>query len=601
MLAINAALPYDDTKALAEKLYEPDEFPCIYSRHVYDVIKEEDFAFMYSHTGRPGVSAVLLAHSLVIAAMKNLPDRDIAEEVRSNIGTKFALHLPLDYKGFHFDDLSAFRQRLIEHNAEKLIFRKILDKLYQLGLIKSERQRTDSTWILARGRKMKRYETVGYAIRNATNAILEAKKGDSSPIKQEIENKFEKYKRIKGLYKASEEEVDQKLRETIKDAIELLEKVKEDPSIINLEEVKMLKEIVNQQIDKEEDKDSQNKNTDNNATAFEDKQCKVGLKNNAQVECIIPDQQINQKEDKDKQEKNADNNSDSFDNQQSEVKLKSNDKLKDSINNPFDPEIRIGRKNDQQYFGVMVHIRATIPDNDDKKGDVKIPSIITEIETVPANMYDGDAYKKMLEKSDKKYSPEEEYVDSAYISGENLCLAQQHGITLHGVPQRHQEKVFGADKFKIENGKAICLAGKESIYMSQYIDKASGQKMQEYGFSRHDCKDCCLKQNCTTAEARRLKIGEYYQYTQMARLRAKNKEYVKEVNKKRSPIEATISEFVHNNRRSRYFGIKKISLANIMRACAINIKRFVNYIAETRGKIKPSTLRQENLVTALAV
>ena len=48
----------------------------------------------------------------------SLQYRAAAEFVASRIDWKYAPHLPLDYPGFHWTDLLAFRNRLREHQQE---------------------------------------------------------------------------------------------------------------------------------------------------------------------------------------------------------------------------------------------------------------------------------------------------------------------------------------------------------------------------------------------------------------------------------------------------------------------------------------------------
>jgi transposase len=108
------------------------------------------FAPMYAETGRGAISPLLLSLVTVFQMLDKVPDRVAAEMVSTRIDWKYALHLSLLYKGFHFTDLYAFRVRLLEHGQERLIFDQILANLKALGLLKPRgKMRTDSTHILA--------------------------------------------------------------------------------------------------------------------------------------------------------------------------------------------------------------------------------------------------------------------------------------------------------------------------------------------------------------------------------------------------------------------------------------------------------------------
>lgn len=106
--------------------------------------------------------------------VENLSDRQAAEATRSRIDWKYALSLPLTDPGFHFSILTEFRQRLIEGNAEQLWLDKLLERLRDLKLLKSQRQRTDSTHILAAVRNLNRLETLGETFRAALNSLATA-------------------------------------------------------------------------------------------------------------------------------------------------------------------------------------------------------------------------------------------------------------------------------------------------------------------------------------------------------------------------------------------------------------------------------------------
>ena len=104
--------------------------------------------------------------------MENWSDRLAADAVRGRIDWKYALSLPLDNAGFNFSVLSEFRQRLIAGGKEELLLERILEQLRSQGLLKGhQRQRTNSTHILAAIRPLNRLETLGETFRAALNNL----------------------------------------------------------------------------------------------------------------------------------------------------------------------------------------------------------------------------------------------------------------------------------------------------------------------------------------------------------------------------------------------------------------------------------------------
>ena len=135
----------EDTAELGQELLEEDNIYRQVGDKLSDLLKDEDFVWMYSSTGGPALSPVILALVLVFQMMEKLPDRLAAGMVRVRIDWKYALHLPLDWAGFHFTNLSHFRQRLIENEAEYLVFDRLVQRLVETGFIRTRgKQRTDS-------------------------------------------------------------------------------------------------------------------------------------------------------------------------------------------------------------------------------------------------------------------------------------------------------------------------------------------------------------------------------------------------------------------------------------------------------------------------
>jgi Transposase domain (DUF772) len=117
------------------------------------------------------LSPVLLALVTLFQLMEKLPDR-AAAAVRLCIDWKYALHVPLDWTGFHFTNLNHFRQRVLEHQAKYRVFDQLLQKLVALGFVRSHgKQRTDSLSVLGLLAKLSRLELAWETLRVALKAI----------------------------------------------------------------------------------------------------------------------------------------------------------------------------------------------------------------------------------------------------------------------------------------------------------------------------------------------------------------------------------------------------------------------------------------------
>lgn len=84
----------------------------------------------------------------------------------------YALALELTDPGFDFSILSDFRKRLLEGGAEQLLLDAMLAVFREQGWLKErQRQRTDSTHVLAKVRAINRLMCVGEAMRFALNSL----------------------------------------------------------------------------------------------------------------------------------------------------------------------------------------------------------------------------------------------------------------------------------------------------------------------------------------------------------------------------------------------------------------------------------------------
>jgi len=113
-------------------------------------VTDQDFAHLFSNFGQSAYAPWRLALVTVIQFAEGLCDRQAAEAVRSRLDWKYALALELTDPGFDFSLLTEFRTRLVEGQAEHLLFNAMLRCFKERGLLKARtRQRTDSTHVLA--------------------------------------------------------------------------------------------------------------------------------------------------------------------------------------------------------------------------------------------------------------------------------------------------------------------------------------------------------------------------------------------------------------------------------------------------------------------
>ena len=206
------------------------------------------FAPMYCDTGRGAIPPLLLSLVTVFQALEKLPDRVAAAMVASRIDWKYALHLPLTFTGFHFTDLMAFRQRLEEHDQERLVFDEFVKRLQALGLVRRRPNvRTDSSRVLGRVHRLSQLELVTESLRVALQATAKAA---LEWCEQAVPSALrETYSQRQGEYGLSDAEVKARLIEVGKDAFWFLAQVdRSAPAVVReLPEVVTLRTVLQQQ------------------------------------------------------------------------------------------------------------------------------------------------------------------------------------------------------------------------------------------------------------------------------------------------------------------------------------------------------------------
>jgi transposase len=238
-----------DTAELGQKLLDEHNAYRLIGERLSDLVKDEDFTDLYSAIGGPALSPVMLSLVLIFQMLEKLPDRLAAEAVRLRIDWKYALRLPLEWPGFHFTNLSHFRQRLLEHEAEFRVFDQLLHKLVEMGLIRRRgRQRTDSTYVLGLVSKLSRLEMVWETLRVALEAV---QRQDAVWLERVIPEVFlQAYLVKRSDYKLSDQQVAAALQQAGADGLWLLQQLNDGPAAVReLAPVQTLRAVWEQQFE----------------------------------------------------------------------------------------------------------------------------------------------------------------------------------------------------------------------------------------------------------------------------------------------------------------------------------------------------------------
>jgi transposase len=229
-IEVRSEIP-EETAALGRVLLDGDNLYRILGDQRADLVTDGDFIDLYSHLGGPALSPLILSLVLIFQMLARLPDRLAVEAVRERIDWKYTLHVPLDWKGFHFTNLSHFRQWLLEHDAEYWGFDQLLHKLVDLGFIRRRgKQRTDSTHISGQLAKLTRLELVLETLRMALLALEEQAEDWVTDTIPEVFQ--QRYSERRYEYDLKEEEIAAELRQAGADGFWLLQQVATAPTAV---------------------------------------------------------------------------------------------------------------------------------------------------------------------------------------------------------------------------------------------------------------------------------------------------------------------------------------------------------------------------------
>ena len=241
--------------------------------------------------------------------------------------------------------------------------------------------------------------------------------------------------------------------------------------------------------------------------------------------------------------------------------------------------------------------------------DEDLPHLIVNVETSHAATGDiefTETIHQGLEQ--KKLSPHEHFVDSGFTTAELLLKCRTLGTELIG-PLREdyswQAKAgqgFDLSAFKIEwdNKRVTCPEGQGSKKWQRMLN-GRDKPVIMVEFDRQDCLSCLQQERCTKAKATGRTLAfkanqEEHETMRQVRVQQTTNEFKERYNT-RAGIEGTISQAVRgcDLRQSRYLGLAKTHLHNVLSSLAVNVHRLANWFDE-KPRASTRTARFAQLV-----
>ncbi len=489
-----------------------------------------DFADLFPKHGAPAQAPALLALISVMQFAEGLADRQAADAVRARIDWKYALALELTDPGFDASVLCDFRTRLLAGGAEQRLFEHLLLLFKDQGLLKPKgRQRTDATHVLAAIHVLNRLECIGETLRHALNVLA-----GTAPewLRAWVPSTwFERYSKRIEEYRLPDAKAERyALAESWgADGRELLSRLYQpttDPALRDLAAVQTLRLVWLQQF---------------YAVATEEPMCW------RTADDLPPAPQL--------------------------------------INTPYDIEARFSKKRETSWVGYKVHLTESC--------DPEQPNLITDVTTTPATRSDMTLPHQIQQQlAERGLSPGEHLLDAGYVSAENLVQSEQAGIDLVGATapepgwRAKAGEGYAASCFILdwEAQVAGCPQGQTSVEWQRQADH-EGRASVAIRFGQKECAGCPAREQCLgkAKGPRSLLVHEQVQYQALQKARKRQKtEAFKQVYAERAGIEGTISQAVRRceARRTRYIGLAKTRLMQVLVAAALNLLRVAAWLAE---------------------
>jgi transposase len=490
------------------------------------------FADLYPPQGRPvEVAPWRLALVMVMQYIEGLTDRQAADAVRRCMDWKYALSLELTDPGFDFTLLHDFRCRLLDHKAGQRCLDTFLAACKARGWVKARgTQRTDSTHVLAAIRTLHRLECVLEAMHYVLNQL-----SDVAPawVRQQVPPEW--YTRYGLRSDQARLPKDASKREALArqvgaDGYQLLEWVsrpESPPGVCELPALEALRRIWLQQY----------------------------------YRCTVPGRETLRWRTGDEQPPAA-------------IRIAS----------PYDLEARYSSKRDTHWVGYKMHLTETC--------DADHPDLVTQVITTPATTQDsviGPTIQQGL--ADRDLLPGTHLLDSGYVDADLLVTAQtRHQIDVVGPPfgsysrQRRAGQGYDLQAFVLDwdAQQARCPQGHTSVNWRPGHD-VSGDPVIRIRFDRATCRACPTRLACTSARGapRQLtvRLQTHHEALQTARQRQETPEFTAQY-ALRAGVESSLSQGTRrfDLRRSRYLGLARTHLQQLLTATAMNIVRVIAWL-----------------------
>jgi transposase len=476
------------------------------------LLRDEDFEHLYSSIGRPSHKPSILMGALLLKEATDVSDREAIRRMQFDSRWQYALRLPMDFEGFPHTNLVHFRARMVVDSIDEWIFQRVNKLAIELGLLNPEgEQAIDSSHIFGAAAVQDTYEL----LRSAMQDLLETLESIDREAAEGLVSRYELEERRSpekpDIDWADEEARSKWLAGMVTDARALLGAL-DGHSLARHEAVQEAAGLLTKILQQ-----------DITAPAEE------GEEGPAITRGVANDRLVSTR----------------------------------------DPQMRHGHKSASVRFdGHKAQISV----------DVK-SELITGVAITPGNRPDSEGLDPILDQQERLYEsrPARLIGDSQYGPIEKRKELTEEGVEIIAKlpPPPSNGDRFSKSAFEIdlEDQTVTCPAQETTSTYYTTTDK-KGRKRQVFRFDGATCRDCDLREQCTTAENGRT-ISVHPHEEALRATRAFNQtEAFDRIYRRRPVAERKNAQLFWQKglRHSRYIGRRKTQLQALLTATVVNLK-----------------------------
>ncbi|MBF0371202.1 MAG: transposase [Magnetococcales bacterium] len=506
------------------------------------MIPETEFASLYHQDlGRPNFPVAILVGLSIMKEMLDLSDDELMDAFYFDLRFHYAFGLCLEETGLVIRTVRYFRSRVFESHSIGRTFDHVASTIIETLDLKTDDQRMDSSHIRS---NMATLTRLGLFTKTIEKFVARLKKAHPDRFEALPKVIKERYGERPGHFANTKSSKGRRRLETaVKDLWSLVERFRQDADVNRMHGYKLLLRLLEEQC----------------IVTPESGGDPLTLKSDEEVASQTASEAADPKPTVPATDPGVE-----------PVALKEGkDVASDTLQNPSDPDATYDGHKGQGY---QVQFAETCA----KENAIQV---ITYVEAEPAHKSDQDATIRVIDALDESgHLPGRLFADTSYNSGENLLEAAIRGVELMApTPGQFDPNGVGLMDFGLDIRELKVLSCPCGLKPIQDTIGKDG-KTHNLLFDLEQCRACQDAEGCPVAANGRYRYRPADVATAYSRAREETEAF-QEAYKIRAGIESTNAEGKTAHGLGKVWGrrLPKVSFAAVMKAMAMNVKRFMRY------------------------